>query len=72
MASLIENSSKNPLQGCANNLGPGSGAERLRSFDGCSDGAVDDELGQYTEGAGDTEENGVVVLFRETEKEHSN
>ena len=53
------------LQSCANQLGVSLSAERLGPLNGSTDGAVNDELGKDTEGAGDTEQDGVVVLLGE-------
>jgi hypothetical protein len=49
----------------ANKLGVVLAVEGLGPLDGCAKRAVDDELGKDTERAGDAEEDGVVVLFRE-------
>ena len=56
----------NKLQGRANQLGVGLSAERFRALDGSTEGAVDDELGQDTKSARDTEEDSVVVGFSES------
>lgn len=53
------------LQLGANLLGPHLGAEGLGALDGRADGTVDDELREDTDGAGNTEEDGVVVLLGE-------
>lgn len=41
------------------------GRERLGALEGHAEGAVPDELGGDTEGARDTEQDGVVVLLVE-------
>jgi len=51
------------LQGSANQLGIGLGAEGLWSFNGSTKTTVDDELGQNTKSAGHAEENSVVAGF---------
>lgn len=60
------NSYENRLQGSANQFGVSLSAERLWSFDGGTEGAVDDELRQDTESAGNTEEDSVVVGFSQS------
>lgn len=50
----------------AGNLDPLLGREGLGALDGGTDGAVDDQLGKDTDGAGNTEEDGVVVCLGET------
>lgn len=47
-------------------LDPLLGGEGLGALNGGTDGAVNDELGQDTNGTGDTEENGVVVGLSQT------
>jgi hypothetical protein len=54
------------LQGSTHQLSISLGAEGLGTLDGSSQTAVNDELGQDTNGARDTKEDGVVVGLGQT------
>lgn len=49
-----------------NNLNPLLGGERLGALDGGTDGAVDNQLGKDTNGAGHAEQNSVVAGLGQT------
>lgn len=53
--------SRGNLQLSSNELGVCLSAETLGALNGCTESTVDDQLGQDTEGTGDTEQDGVVV-----------
>lgn len=59
-------SSTNSLQGGTDDLGVLLGGERLWTLDWSTDSTVNDELRKDTNGAGNTEENGVVAGLGET------
>lgn len=54
------------LQLGTDELGPGVSGEGLWPLDGGTDGTVNDELGKDTNGAANTEEDGVEVLLGQT------
>lgn len=59
-------SSKRTRLDLLDKLGPLGSGEGLGALDGGTEGAVDDELGKDTDGAGNTEEDGVVVGLGKT------